>query len=127
MRTLLITLAIFVSSFIQAQDRYDLFIRHGKGIRFTEPNDLSRLNQIYYVDSDDSCLVIYNHYLRFETINNKTKVSFLGLDDGTFNTQITKLDGFWYILRFEVNDKFVYYYFYRRFDFLENIWTNQTQ
>ena len=46
MRTLLITLAIFVSSFIQAQDRYDLFIRHGKGIRFTEENDLSRLNQI---------------------------------------------------------------------------------
>ena len=123
MKYILLAMAMLTSISVFSQDRYDLFIIEDKSSRgFTENHNLDRINQIYYLDSESNCLILYNHYLRFDIGQDSVKVSFLGVDEGTYKVEVYKTDNQWYILEFIVNGRPVYYYFYRRYDFLDKVW-----
>ena len=123
MKYILLAMAMLTSISVFSQEKYDLFIIEDKLSRgFTENHNLDRIKQIYYLDSDSNCLIFYNHYLRFDISQDSVKVSFLGVDEGTYKNKVFKTDSQWYILEFIVNERPVYYYFYRRYDFLDKVW-----
>jgi len=72
---------------------------------------------------DKNGLCFYNHYLKFEIVNKTFNAKWFDDDEGTYDCElVSKVDGQFYIVRFIVNDKPIYYYFYRRYDFLDKVW-----
>lgn len=106
-----------------SQDRYDLFLIKNKRSRgFTDDNSLLRINQIYFVKEDSNATTIYNDYLRFDIVNDFVSVYWMGEEEGVYVCEIYKSKGQYYILKFVVRETPVYYFFYRRYDFLDDVW-----
>ena len=107
-----------------SQERYNLFLIGDRRFQgFTGDNSLDRVGQIYYLDVDKNGLCFYNHYLKFEIVNKTFNAKWFDDDEGTYDCElVSKVDGQFYIVRFIVNDKPIYYYFYRRYDFLDKVW-----
>jgi hypothetical protein len=106
-----------------SQDRYDLFlIKNKTSGGFTDDNSLLRINQIYFIKEDSNAITIYNHYLRFEIVNDFMSVYWTNEEEGVYVCEIYKLKGQYYILKFFVGETPVYYFFYRRYDFLDAVW-----
>jgi len=107
-----------------SQERYNLFLIGNRSFTgFTGDNSLNIVDQVYYLDADSSELCFYNHYLKFEVRNNLLNVKWLDEDEGTYECNVdSKVDGQFYIIRFIVNEQPVYYYLYRRYDFLDKVW-----
>ena len=136
MKNLITSILILVSVLGFSQEKYDLFLDKDRASTFNQPNSLERACQIYnYEQVDSVSFLIYNDYLRFEfkidsislteteNIKGNCKVSFCGSDDGTYKTTLNKMDRYWYIIKFIQSEEiYHYYYFYRRWDFLEPYW-----
>jgi hypothetical protein len=106
-----------------SQDRYDLFlIKNKTSGGFTDDNSLLRINQIYFIKEDSNEITIYNHYLRFEIVNDFVSVYWTNEEEGVYVCEIYKLKDQYYILKFFVGETHVYYFFYRRYDFLDAVW-----
>ena len=124
MKYILLALAMLTSISVFSQERYNLFLLKGRSFQeFTGDNTLNRVDQVYYLDVDQNGLCFYNHYLKFEIKNKTLNAKWLDEDEGTYECEIiSKVNGQFYILKFIVNEKPIYYYFYRRFDFLDKVW-----
>lgn len=123
MRYILLVIAMLTSIPVLSQDKYDLFLIEDKSSRgFTENHNLDRINHIYYLKKDSNEITLYNDYLRFEILDDSVSIYWLNDSEGIYKSKLTKTDNQWYILEFIINDSPVYYYFYRRYDFLEKAW-----
>jgi hypothetical protein len=136
MKNLITSILILISVLGFSQEKYDLLLDKDRAVTFNQSNSLERACQIYnYEQVDSVSFVIYNDYLRFEfkidsislteteNIIGSCKVSFGGFDDGTYKATVNKMDRHWYIIKFIQSEEIChYYYFYRRWDFLEPYW-----
>lgn len=124
MKYILLAFAMLTGISVFSQERYNLFLIGDRGFQgFTGDNSLDRVGQIYYLDVDKNGLCFYNHYLKFEIVNKTFNAKWFDDDEGTYDCElVSKVDGQFYIVRFIVNDKPIYYYFYRRYDFLDKVW-----
>jgi len=124
-----------------SQQKFDLLLDQYNATRFNDVNGLERACQIYSFEKVNSdSFILYNDYLRFEftqdsinykraeNIYGKCKVFFQDSHDGTFNCTLNKLDQHWYIIKFIQDEKVLhYYYFYRRWEFLEKYWPSNSR
>lgn len=124
MKYILLALAMLTGISVFSQDRYNLFLIGDRTTKsFTDDNSLNIVEQIYYLDEDSSSICFYNHYLKFEIRNNFINAKWFDEDEGTYKCEIvSKVSTQFYVIRFIVNDKPIYYYLYRRYDFLDKIW-----
>lgn len=124
MKYILLAFAMLTGISVFSQERYNLFLIGNRSFTgFTGDNSLNIVDQVYYLDSDSSELCFYNHYLKFQIRNNLLNVKWLDEDEGTYECNVdSKVDGQFYIIRFIVNEQPVYYYLYRRYDFLDKVW-----
>jgi hypothetical protein len=103
MKYILLALAMLINISVFSQDKYNLFILGNRTFTgFTGDNSLKGVDQIYYLEKDSSwivgetSMVFCNEYLTFS------------VDSGHVTVH-------WY-------DEPIYYYFFRRYAFLEKIW-----
>ncbi len=124
MKYILLAFAMLIGISVFSQERYNLFLIGDRRFQgFTGDNSLDRVGQLYYLDVDKNGLCFYNHYLKFEIVNKTFNAKWFDDDEGTYDCElVSKVDGQFYIVRFIVNDKPIYYYFYRRYDFLDKVW-----
>lgn len=124
MKYILLAFAMLTGISVFSQERYNLFLIGNRSFTgFTGDNSLNIVDQVYYLDVDSSELCFYNHYLKFEVRNNLLNVKWFDEDEGTYECNVdSKVDGQFYIIRFIVNEQPVYYYLYRRYDFLDKVW-----
>jgi hypothetical protein len=141
MKNLITSILMLVSILGFSQQKFDLLLDEKNAVTFNDANGLERACQIYFFEKIDSnSFVLFNDYLRFEftqdsisygkaeNIYGKCKMSFQGIDDGTFNCTLNKSDQHWYILKFiQDNGGMHYYFFYRRWEFLEKYWPSNSR
>jgi hypothetical protein len=122
MRLLATIFLLLISTLSYSQEKYELLFKNDDDPSFFREgvaSSLVRSGQIYYIQDSDSLVVIYNDYLEFITFKGKTSISYLGSDDGTYKTSIMTNPHFWYIIVFEEKGRKYYYYFHKRFDWME--------
>lgn len=124
MKYILLAFAMLTGISVFSQERYNLFLIGDRSFTgFTGDNSLNIVDQIYYLEEDSNNLCFYNHYLKFEFRNNSLNAKWFDEDEGTYKCEVvSKVRGQFYIIRFIVNEEPVYYYLYRRYDFLDKIW-----
>lgn len=102
-------------------DKYELLLSSKE---FSDPkfpdriNSLNKTGQIYEVIVKNDTIIIQNDYLVFTTSNNKMNVKYLEVDDGTYDVEIHRVDGLYYIFKIKIEDRYNYYYFYRKFNWM---------
>ena len=80
---------------------------------------MNKTGQIYEVIVKNDTIIIQNDYLVFTTSNNKMNVKYLEVDDGTYDVEVHRVDGLYYIFKIKIEeDKYNYYYFYRKFNWM---------
>ena len=124
MKYILLAFAMLTGISVFSQERYNLFLIGNKSFTgFTGDNSLNLVEQIYYLEEDGDDFCFHNNYLKFDLRNDLLNVKWFDEDEGTYECDIvSKVRGQFYIMKFIVNDKPVYYYFYRRYEFLDKIW-----
>lgn len=123
MKYILLAFAMLTGISVFSQERYNLFLIGDRSFTgFTGDNSLNRVDQIYYLEEDSNDICFYNHYLKFEVRNNSLNAKWFDEDEGTYKCEVTKVSGQFFIIRFIVNDRPIYYYLYRRYDFLDKVW-----
>ena len=106
---------------ISEDDKYELLLdsKEFSDTKFPDRiNSLNRTGQIYEVFIKNDTIIIQNDYLLFSTFNNKMNVKYLGVDDGTYDVEIYRVDGLYYIFEIKIEDRYNYYYFYRKFNWM---------
>jgi hypothetical protein len=120
---MLINISVF------SQDKYNLFILGNRTLTgFTGDNSLKGVEQVYYLEKDSSwivgetSMVFCNEYLTFAVDSGYVTVHWFEENEGTYKCDVFRVKNQYYIIKFIVNETPVYYYFFRRYPFLEKIW-----
>ena len=129
MKYILLALAMLINISVFSQDKYNLFILGNRTFTgFTGDHSLKGVDQIYYLEKDSSrivgeiSMVICNEYLRFDVDSGYVTIHWFEDYEGTYKCDVSRVKDQYYIIEFIVNDKPVYYYFFRRYAFLDKIW-----
>ncbi len=129
MKYILLALAMLINISVLSQDKYNLFILKNRSFTgFTGDNTLNGVDQIYYLEKDSSWIVgetsiiFCNEYLTFNVDSGYVTIHWFEDYEGTYKCDVFRSKNQYYIIKFIVEDKPVYYYFFRRYEFLEKIW-----
>jgi hypothetical protein len=129
MKYILLALAMLINISVFSQDKYNLFILGNRTFTgFTGDNSLKGVDQIYYLEKDSSwivgetSMVFCNEYLTFSVDSGHVTVHWFEENEGTYKCDVFRVKNQYYVIKFIVNDEPIYYYFFRRYAFLEKIW-----
>ncbi len=129
MKYILLTLVMLINISVLSQDKYNLFILGNRTFTgFTGDNALKGVDQIYYLEKDNNLvevnseIVFCNEYLRFDVDSGYVTVHWFEEYEGTYKCDIFRLKDQYYIIKFIAGGKTIYYYFFRRYEFLDKIW-----
>jgi hypothetical protein len=129
MKYILLAIAMLINISVFSQDKYNLFILGNRTFTgFTGDNSLKGVEQIYYLEKDSSWIVgetsmiFCNEYLTFAVDRDYVTIHWFEDYEGTYKCEVFRVKNQYYVIKFIVDDKPVYYYFFRRYEFLEKIW-----
>ena len=129
MKYILLAFAMLTGISVFSQDKYNLFILGNRTFTgFTGDNYLKGVDQTYYLEKDSSwivgetSMVFCNEYLTFAVDTGYVTIHWFEDYEGTYKCDVFRVKNQYYVIKFIVNTKPVYYYFHRRYEFLEKIW-----
>lgn len=116
MRLFIVILLLAIQNILISQEEYRLFLINEISFDFSNKNLLSGTDQLYKLEENSDTLFIYNDYLKFYIIDKKIHSSYLGEYEGIYDIKIWRENNLSIIIYFLLDDKNIYYYFYRCFD-----------